>query len=268
MRLWHTLLVLVGLLLIATLLVPGAAAAASKRTQQLSISSAGIEGDGRAASLSAPAISADGRYVAFESLADNLVPGDANGHEDVFVRDRKLHKTVLVSVSSSGSPGKRQLRSRDLEQGRFVAFVSAANNLVPGDINGATDVFVRDLKLRKTSLVSVATNGVRSNGDSDFESISADGRYVSFGSDASNLVAGDSNGYADVFIRDRKLHRTFLLSVGKAGVQANNLSADPSISADGRYIALSRWRATWRPATPTDTSTCTCVTASWARRPE
>jgi Tol biopolymer transport system component len=224
---------------VATLLAPGAAVAAAKQTHRVSVSSAGVQGNANSGFNSAPAISAGGRYVAFESLASNLVPGDGNGFEDVFVRDRKLHKTLLVSVSSAGVQGNDISYNPAISSdGRFVGFVSNASNLVSGDGNGAPDVFVRDRKLHKTYLVSVGTNGVPGNGGSDFESISADGRYVSFDSDASNLVAGDSNGYTDVFVRDRKLHRTFLLSVGKAGVQANNISADPSISADGRYVAF------------------------------
>ncbi len=239
MHVWRMGAALVLTALVVTLVVAGVAAAAARQTQRVSVGPAGIEGNGESGFNSAPAISANGRYVAFESLAGNLVPGDANGFEDVFVRDRKLHKTLLVSVSSAGVQGNDISYNPAISSdGRFVAFASNASNLVSGDSNAATDVFVRDRKLHKTYLVSVGANGVPGNGASDFGSISADGRYVSFDSDASNLVAGDSNGYTDVFVRDRKLHKTFLLSVGKAGVQANNISADPSISADGRYVAF------------------------------
>ena len=98
---WHRLSLLVGFLLIAALLVPGTAAAAAKKTQRVSVSSAGVQGNSTSG-VNAPSVSADGRYVAFDSVASNLVAGDSNGYEDVFVRDRKLHKTYRVSVSSAG----------------------------------------------------------------------------------------------------------------------------------------------------------------------
>ena len=107
-----------------------------------------------------------------------------------------------------------------------------------GDTNGYLDVFVRDRKLHRTSLVSVDSAGVQGNNDSYEPAISVDGRYVAFESDASNLVAGDTNGYADVFVRDRKLHGTHLVSVDSAGVQGNNDSYDPAISANSRYVAF------------------------------
>ena len=238
MRKWHTLSVLVLALGIATLFVPGTAAAAAKHTQRVSVSSAGNQGNGDSG-LSAPSISADGRYVAFDSKASNLVAGDSNGFFDVFVRDRKLHKTFRVSVSSAGVQGNGDSYEPSISaDGRYVAFQSSASNLVAGDSNGVEDVFVRDLKLHKTFRVSVSSAGVQANNESFGPLISADGRYVAFVSDASNLVAGDSNGYEDVFVRDRALHKTVRVSVSSAGVQGNNYSANPSISADGRYVAF------------------------------
>ena len=140
--------------------------------------------------------------MAFESDASNLVAGDSNGYEDVFVRDRKLHKTYRVSVSSAGVQGNSASESPAISaDGRSVTFDSIASNLVPGDANGYEDVFVRDRKLHRTYLVSVSSAGVQGNSDSFVPSISADGRYVAFNSDASNLVAGDTNGYEDVFVR-------------------------------------------------------------------
>ena len=140
--------------------------------------------------------------MAFASFASNLVAGDSNGYTDVFVRDRKLHKTVRVSVGAAGVQGNGASYQPSISaDGRYVAFVSDASNLVLGDVNGYTDVFVRDRKLHKTSLVSVDSAGVQGNSDSLSPSISADGRYVAFDSEASDLVAGDTNGYEDIFVR-------------------------------------------------------------------
>ena len=209
MRMRHTLPLLVLSLSIAALLIPGTAAAAAKKTQRVSVSSAGVQGNLRSG-IYKPSVSADGRYVAFESAASNLVAGDTNGYIDVFVRDRKLHRTYLVSVSSAGVQGNDASFDPSISaDGRYVAFESDASNLVAGDTNGYPDVFVRDRKLHRTYLVSVDSAGVQGNNDSYDPVISADGRYVAFTSAASNLVTGDSNGFEDVFVRDRKLHRTY-----------------------------------------------------------
>jgi Tol biopolymer transport system component len=240
MRTWPKLALLLGSLLIAALLVPGSAAATTKHTQRVSVSSAGVQGNADSGNYPA-AISANGRYVAFDSAASNLVSGDSNGYVDVFVRDRKLHKTYLVSVSSAGVQGNGVSYAPAISaNGRYVAFDSAASNLVSGDSNGYIDIFVRDRKLHKTFLVSVSSAGIQANGNSgDYAAgVSADGRYVAFDSAASNLTGADTNGYQDVFVRDRKLHRTSRVSVSSAGVQGNAESYTPAISADGRYVAF------------------------------
>ena len=238
MRKWHTLPLLVGSLLIATLLVPGTAAAATRHTQRVSVNTAGVQGNGQSGAYP-PSVSGDGRYVAFTSYASNLVAGDTNGFEDVFVRDRELHKTYRVSISTAGVQGNGDSYAPSISaDGRYVAFASDASTLVPGDSNGYLDVFVRDRKLHKTFRVSVGPAGVQGDDYSNEPSISADGRYVAFASEASNLVAGDTNGYLDVFVRDRKLHKTVRVSVDSAGVQGNNNSYTPSISAHGRYVAF------------------------------
>ena len=239
MRTRHTLPLLVLSLLIATLLLPGTAVAAAKHTQRVSVSSAGIQGNDASGFPYAPSVSANGRYVAFESGASNLVSGDTNGFQDIFLRDRKLHKTVLVSVSSAGAQGNGDSLEPSISaNGRYVAFISQATNLVRGDSNGFQDVFVRDRKLHKTYVVSVDSAGVQGDDSSDYPSISANGRYVAFESLATNLVPGDSNGYQDVFVRDLKLHETHRVSVSSAGLQGNNTSFEPAISADGRYVAF------------------------------
>ncbi len=235
MRTWQTLAMVLGSLLVVALLVPGSAAATTKRTQRVSVGPAGVQGNFPS---ELPSVSANGRYVAFDSAASNLVSGDTNGYADVFVRDRKLHKTFLVSVSSTGSQGNDYSFNPSISaNGRYVAFESAATNLVSGDTNGYQDVFVRDRKLHKTYLVSVSSAGLQGNSASYDPSISADGRYVAFDSEAGNLVSAATDD-RDVFVRDLKLHRTSMVSVSSAGIQGNDISALPAISADGRYVAF------------------------------
>ena len=179
-------------------------------------------------------------------------------------------QTHRESISSGGHQGNGSSGISDPSvsaNGRYVAFDSGASNLVAGDTNGYFDVFVRDRKLHKTTLVSISTAGVKGNGNSTAPSISADGRYVVFVSDATNLVAGDTNGYADVFVRDRKLHRTYRVSVSTAGLQTNSDSYQPSISANGRYVAFASTPPTWWPTTRTPTKTCSCATARCTRPP-
>ena len=186
-----------------------------------------------------PAISAHGRYVAFVSYASNLVAGDTNDTTDVFVRDRKRHVTRRVSVGPGGAQGNnKSFDPAVTAHGRYVAFSSYASNLVAGDTNDTTDVFVRDRKTHVTRRVSVGASGAQGNSESFDVAVSADGRYVTFSSRASNLVAGDTNDATDVFVRDRKTHLTRRVSVGPGGAQANNESFPPAISAGGRYVAF------------------------------
>jgi Tol biopolymer transport system component len=169
-------------------------------TERVSVDSAGNQGNGRSGF---PSLSADGRYVAFQSWASNLVPGDTNGTEDVFVHDRQTGVTERVSVDSQGNQvlngGWGAAASAD---GRFVTFQSNDQHLVPGDTNGTGDVFVRDRQTAATERVSVDSAGNQGNGFSGGSAISADGRYVAFRSDASNLVPSDTNGCSDLFLRD------------------------------------------------------------------
>jgi Tol biopolymer transport system component len=212
---------------------------------RVSVSSAGTEGNNDSMH---PAISADGRYVAFTSSASNLIGAlnDTNNAPDVFVRDRQLNTTVRASVSNTGAQGTGTSGSHKPDisaDGRFVAFLSFAPNLVVGDSNGTADVFVRDLINNTTGRVSIATGGAQGlNGDSntDRPSISADGRYVAFASTMTNLVAGDTNTARDIFRHDRQTGTTIRVSVSSAGVETPNMqdSNSPSISADGRYVAF------------------------------
>jgi len=230
--------VLVGTCVTIGLLVFSAAALAGggPYTERVSVDSSEAQGNGDS---SFPSLSADGRFVAFESSATNLVSSDTNGKVDVFVRDTSLGTTERVSISSSeaqvnGSSGSASISA----DGRYVAFESKATNLVTGDTNGKTDIFVRDRALGTTVRVSVTSSEAQVNGDSGAPSISADGRYVAFQSDATNLVSGDTNGRSDIFVRDLVDGTTTRVSITDAEAQANSGSMWPSISADGRYVAF------------------------------
>ncbi len=204
-------------------------------TTLVSVDSAGVQGNGVSQS---PSISADGRYVAFQSEATNLVSGDSNGVDDIFVRDRTGGTTTRVSVDSAEIQGNGSSTSPSMSaDGGYVAFQSAADNLVPGD-TVTLDVFVRDLNAGTTSRVSVDSAGNAGAGSSSSASISGDGRYVAFYSYATDLVAGDTNGAADVFVRDRNIGTTERVSVDSAGVQGNAFSLSRAISADGCYVGF------------------------------
>jgi Tol biopolymer transport system component len=185
-------------------------------------------------------VSRDGRFVAFRSFASNLVPGDTNAVADAFVRDRKLGRTTRVSVSSSGVQGDLDtFRPQISNTGRFAVFRSFAANLVPGDTNLEIDVFVRDLRRGLTTRVSTSTTGEQANARPEiFPSISGDGRRVVFGSFASNLVAGDTNRAADVFLHDGRAHWIRRVSLGAGNQQTNGSSYHARVSGNGRVVAF------------------------------
>jgi len=175
-------------------------------------------------------VSTNGRYVAFTSDADDLVLGDTNGYRDVFVRDLQTGTNLLVSVSTNGTSGDGMSFAPFISSdGRFVAFGSTANNLAPNDTNGFQDVFIRDLSLAPTELVSLSINNIGpGNGDSSGPTVSADGRYVSFTSDARNLVAGTTTFDTRLFVRDMVAGTNYLLVSGVSG---------RSVTPDGSKIA-------------------------------
>ena len=189
-------------------------------------------------------VSADGRYALFESSASDLVPGDTNQAADIFVRDLGSNSTVLVSVSTDGGVGNGASRSPAMTpDGRLVAFVSAANNLVPDDTNGIPDVFVRDLQAGTTTLVSVGAQRRQPSSGQSSESpqITPDGRYVAFYSTATNVVAGvPLNG--DIYVRDLVGGTTVWASSGaRAAAQAalhttNVVCYNHSVSDDGQFV--------------------------------
>src|SRR5215472_13804035 len=188
-------------------------------------------------------ISADGRFVAFQSSASNLISSPPTGADNIFLRDNQSGITTLVTVSMDGTTGGngRSGSPGITPDGRFVVFESDASNLVANDSNGKRDVFLRDLQTGVTRLVSVNVAGTLSgDGDSVLPSVSNDGRFVAFNSRSSNLVATpDNNGLSDVFLRDMQNGVTRLVSINDAGTATGNSgSGGASISADGRFVAF------------------------------
>ena len=187
-----------------------------------------------------PEISADGRYIAFWSNSNNLVANDTNDEPDIFVYDQQTGSFEIVSLgfnsepSDGGSFGPIDIST----DGRFVAFGSYATNLVPGVHNYYMDTYVRDRQLGVNEKVSVDSDGNEANYHSGLPTISADGRYIAFSSEASNLVGNDTNNYADVFLHDRQSGLTQRLSESLSGEQGYADSNFPSISDDGRYVAF------------------------------
>jgi hypothetical protein len=202
---------------------------------RVSVSSNGDQANGASVH---PQISASGRYVVFDSTASNLVAGDGNGAPDVFRHDRVTGETLRISepFTSTGIGGGTVPTISD--DGNLVAFSSGAFDLVPNDVNGASDVFVRDVATGTTVRVSVSTTG----GDGDLASgdamLSGDGRHVAFSSAATNLIAGDTNNLPDVFLRDLGAGTTVRASVSTTDGEANALSNSPSLSSDGRFVSF------------------------------
>jgi Tol biopolymer transport system component len=191
----------------------------------------------------APRLSDDGVFVAFECPDSSLVPNDHNHDYDVFVRDLATGASELISAHDAALPSLSPNGSSLLStfyvstNARYLAFASDADNLVPNDTNGCRDIFVRDLLLGTNILVSVATNGAAADNLSTDPAISGDGRYVAFTSGADNLVAGDTNKALDVFVRDFQAGTTALVSVNTGGAgPGNGPSYTPWLGADGRYV--------------------------------
>jgi RHS repeat-associated protein len=204
-------------------------------TERVSVSSSGGQGTGTNRD---PALSADGRYVAFASTSANLVSGDTNGAQDIFVHDRLSGATTRVSVDSSGVQGNADSYNPFLSaDGHLVGFDSTSTNLVSGDTNAARDVFIRDRTANTTSRISVSSSGSQSNGASARAHMSASGSLVVFESGATNLVSGDTNAATDIFLRDRSANTTTRIDLRSGGVQTSRDSDFPTISADGRYVA-------------------------------
>jgi hypothetical protein len=246
------------------LLAAGLTAAASLATLaanpsplgRLSVGPNGVQASARAVN---PASNFDGTVVAWESYASELVPNDDNGLRDVFVRDNNGSRTVCASLNPSGHVGHGDSGWASVSgDGRYVAFESWADDLVPGDLNGALDIFVRDLQTGTTVRVNVSSTGVPATDSSESHNarLSFDGRYVVFYSSARNLVPDDNNGGTDygwdVFLRDRDVDgngifdetkagrtKTSRVSVSAANEEGKGSSFDPAISGNGRYVVFS-----------------------------
>ncbi len=199
------------------------ARAAAGDLTRISVDSSGAQANGGS---SHPALSADGRYVAFESDATNL----AGGAGGLFLKDRQTGATTRISVD-----GENASISND---GHFIAYESFAASLISGDTNNAYDVFVYNRESGVTTRVSVDSSGAQANAGSGSPSISGDGRLVAFQSDATNLVSGDENGVADIFVHDNQTGTTERISRTSDGAGANASSFDPSISADGSIVVF------------------------------
>jgi Tol biopolymer transport system component len=201
--------------------------------------SVGIAGAGANGFNDFPAISADGRYVAFLSQATNLVPGDTNGAGDIFVRDLQMGTTTLVSFSDDFSPGDDVSTQPSINQdGRFVAFRSVAGNLVPNGRHGFGDIYVRDLQLGRTVQVNLSSTGAPSDGGAFNPSISGDGRFVAFTTNSSNLVTGGGGGVPQVYLRDIQAGTTSLVSASNDGTPGNAAAQIPMLSGDGLFVAF------------------------------
>ena len=208
----------------------------TRSTERVSLGSAGEQGNGDSYG---PAISADGRYVAFTSSASNLAPGDGNDQLDIFVRDRVARTTVLVSTGPHGALGDGPSVAPSISgDGRLVAFESDAANLVEGDTNGTGDVFLHDVVTGITRRLSVEGHGTQTESPSFGAAISADGRSVAFESFSARLVPDDTNGALDVFVADVPAGTLSRVSLSSGGGQADDRSYSPSISADGRTVAF------------------------------
>jgi len=185
-------------------------------------------------------ISNDGRYVAFWSNANNLSSNDLNLWSDVFVHDRQMGTTELVSLGESGVPGNGPCFYVSISgDARFVIFTSFATNLVPFDSNNFPDAFLRDRQGGTTERVSLGLGNVEGNDYSFSGSASADGKWVTFYSRATNLVPTDTNGVTDVFVRDRSTGSVERVSLNSWQEQGDSDSEFGVIAADGRSVAFS-----------------------------
>jgi len=210
----------------------------SGTTTRISVSSSGEQGN---APSSSPSVSADGKRIVFSSFASNLVPNDTNGSSDIFLRDLVSGQTHRISITSSGNEAHgHSLDPVISNDGKLIAFTSFAPDLVPNDTNDKWDIFVHDLQSGQTERVSIADSGIQSNGNSiSRPALSETGRIIAFWSEATNLVAGDTNAVGDVFIHDRYLRQTRRVSLANDGSQGNGAAAaNISLSADGTSVAF------------------------------
>jgi len=208
----------------------------AQTTARLSVNSEGIQGNGNSLN---PKISADGRFVVFRSFANNLVTNDTNNFIDLFQTEVATGITQRVNVTTNGSQIVGNLVDYAVSSnGRYVAFSTDASGLIAGDTNNLSDIFVRDTIGNTTTRITNGINNTLTDGSSIFPTISSDGRYVSYESVATNLVANDTNALRDIFVYDRTTSTTTRLSVSTTGIQSNAQSYNAVISGDGSEVAF------------------------------
>ena len=205
-------------------------------TEMISSNAAGVQGNGESFY---PAVSYNGRFVAFESSSSNLVPGGTSGRTLIFLKDRQSDAVTLVSRGLGGQEPNDDCWNAVISgNGRYVSYLTFANNIVDSDMNNTADVFVWDRLLGTTIRASVSTGGVEGNDESNFPSISGDGRRVAFSSDATNLVSGDTNSVSDIFVHFLGKGWTVRVSVSAGGQQGDSFSIFPFFAANGRHVAF------------------------------
>ncbi|MBL8862759.1 MAG: PD40 domain-containing protein [Planctomycetes bacterium] len=201
--------------------------------------SAGPGGVPASTGCEVPSASADGRWVAFATDANNLGPVDTNTLRDVYLHDCETGDNFIASGNPGLGPLNGMSTNPDVsDDGRYVAFQSAFTNLDPADTNGFTDIYVYDRLAGTTELVSITANGVQGDSGSTRPSISGDGRYVAFSTGATTFHPADVNGLNDIFVKDRLTGALTLVSARPEGMPGNGFSDRPSISADGRFVAF------------------------------
>jgi Tol biopolymer transport system component len=207
-------------------------------TTRVSVATGGAQANGAS---SAPAISANGRYIAFQSTAPDLVTGDTNTVMDIFLHDTQTPSTTSrVSVTTVGAEANGASSTPAISaDGRYIAFQSIASDLVAGDTNTVMDIFLHDTQTPSTSRVSITSGGAEANGASSAPAISGDGRYIAFQSAATDLIATDTNGVTDIYLRDYQTPSTVRLSLPVGGAQPTSESTEAAISSDGRYVGFS-----------------------------
>ena len=235
-----SLVTLVSLFVLGTLAGPSQAYPRPGRT--ILVSGPSFNGD--PASGSNPRISGDGRVVSFVS-GSALLPGDSNGFADCYARDLSTGVLTRISLAHDGSEPNAVCGSAQLsETGRYAAWASTATNLVPGDTNGVSDIFVRDLQEGTTTRVSVSSQEAQAGGASTLAQISDDGRTVAFLSDATNLVPNDTNAFNDVFVRDLDAGTTERVTVSSEGAEGVTALANYMLAGNGRHVVFTH-RMPW-----------------------
>jgi archaellum component FlaF (FlaF/FlaG flagellin family) len=223
---------------------------ATGAVDQISVNSQGVTGNNFSGGFStASPVTPDGRFVAFDSFASNLVPGDTNQLLDTFLRDRQSRTTVRLDVSSTGAQSTNSSAAQAISaDGRYVLFISRSTNLVPGDSNNALDGFIRDTVLSTTTRVTVKADGTQVTADTRAWDLSNDGRFMVFGS-VSSYTADDTNADDDAYVKDLRTGSVERVSLTNAGrdFPGGTSFQRASISADGRFVAFNAAQANQLP---------------------